>query len=264
MRPDFFEKSPPDAEWCDKNGLYSLLKESGEWTAPERILTLLTGKEGARDQELALFDLDDVAELEQRARGLARALSTPALRFSRRLRDEATGIRARTRQDKSDPSVQEALRAEYPHSFGLVDGLNLRLENALQSMLGISSEDLKELFLRLRRALGQRRLVLLLEDITAWQGVDSTLIDVLVTNVETREDADLCSMVSVVGVTPEYFRSAGFHTNYRQRITHHIRLGHESHLPQYQDVSSLRTADAQVAFAARYLRGVSAPEPNVS
>jgi hypothetical protein len=148
------------------------------------------------------------------------------------------------------------LRAEYPHSFGLVDALNLRLENALQSMLGISSEGLKELFLRLRRALGQRRLVLLLEDITAWQGVDSTLIDVLVTNVETREDADLCPMVSVVGVTPEYFRSAGFHTNYRQRITHHIRLGHENHLHQYQDVSSLRTADAQVAFAARYLRAV--------
>jgi hypothetical protein len=30
MRADFFEKPPPDAEWCDRNGLYFLLKESGE------------------------------------------------------------------------------------------------------------------------------------------------------------------------------------------------------------------------------------------
>jgi len=62
MQTDFFEQPPPDAEWCDKNGLYSLLKDSGEWTARERILSLLSGKEGTRDQELALFHLDDVAD----------------------------------------------------------------------------------------------------------------------------------------------------------------------------------------------------------
>src|SRR3712207_3279013 len=112
--------------------------------------------------------------------------------------------------------------------------------------------------MRLRRELKDRRLVLLLEDITAWEGVDNQLVDVLVTNAETREDKDLCPMVSVVGITPEYFRGAGFHTNYQQRITHNINLGEESATHQYNDVSSLRTPDAQVAFASRYLRAVRA------
>ena len=261
MKPDHFEKALPDAEWCRQAGLSDLLGHPGlfdQWKAPERILSILSGKHGERDQELALFNLDDVAELEQRVRGLRRLDSVPALRFSRRLKDEAEGIRARTRKEKSDPSAHDELREEFPNSYRLVDALNLRLENALQNMLGISSEGLKELFLRMRRELRDRRLILLLEDITAWQGVDSTLIDVLVTNVETREDEDLCPMISVVGITPEYFRSAGFHSNYRQRITHHIRLGHENHLHQYQDVSSLRTPESQAAFAAKYLRAVRA------
>jgi len=67
------------------------------------------------------------------------------------------------------------------------------------------SPGLKELFRRLRRKLREegRKLVLLLEDVTSFQGVDNLLIDVLVTDSQTRPDE--CDLISVVGLTPDYF-----------------------------------------------------------
>ena len=261
LRLDHFENPLPDRDWCAEWELATLLGTPAlldSWRAPERILTLLSGKKGdnPRDQELARFHLEDIAELEQLLRPLT--LDSPrAVRFARRLRNEADSIRQIDPRKQADPAAQEKLREQYPWSTQLLDALNLRRNNAVQALLGISHQGLKELFMRLRGALGTR-LVLLLEDITAWEGVDEQLVDVLVTDADTRQERDLCPMVSVVGVTPAYFRSAGFHANYRQRITHHVRLGQESesHAHQYQDVSSLRTPESQVSFAARYLQAV--------
>lgn len=260
LRKDFFEKPLPDAEWCDKYNLADLLGSPelvGDWQAPERILNILSGKKGERNQELARFNLDDIAQLSQLIRPLT-SKSVKAVRFERMLQKEAQALQLISSEEKLDAARQEELNKDFETSFQLMNALNLRRNHAVQNLLGISSEGLKSLFMRLRKELKNRRLVLLLEDITAWEGVDNQLVDVLVTNVATREDKDLCPMVSVVGVTPEYFRSAGFHANYRQRITHHIRLGEEAASHQYQDVSSLRTHESQVSFAAKYLRAVRA------
>jgi hypothetical protein len=259
LRPDHLETPLRDSEWCAKWDLADLLGTPellDQWSAPERIITLLSGKKGdaPRDQELARFNLDDIIELEQRLRPL-KPRSSRAVRFARKLQKEVDDIRELGQQERSDPATREDLRSRFPYTLDLVDALNLRRNDAVQQLLGISHQGLKDLFMRLREVLNTR-LVLLLEDITAWEGVDEQLIDVLVTDVATRQERDLCPMVSVVGVTPAYFRSAGFHANYRQRITHHVRLGHESRAHQYQDVSSLRTPEARVAFAARYLRAV--------
>lgn len=260
LRGDFFEKPLPDVEWCDKYELAELLGNQellGAWSAPERILNILSGKKGERNQELALFNLDDIAQLSQLIRPLA-SKSVKALRFERMLQKEVQALQLFIKETKVDASRREELSKDFETTYKLMDALNRRRNSAVQTLLGISSEGLKELFMRLRRVLKDRRLVLLLEDITSWEGVDNQLIDVLVTNAETREEQDLCPMVSVVGITPEYFRSAGFHANYKQRITQHIRLGKESAAHQYQDVSSLRTPESQVSFAARYLRAARA------
>src|SRR3546814_16636147 len=105
----------------------------------------------------------------------------------------------------------------------LMQALNLRRNDAVQNLLGVSAEGLKTLFRQVRQALAVRgqRLVLLLEDITSWEGIDDSLIDVLVTNAGTRDD--MCPLISVVGVTPAYYQK--LHGNYRGRITHELRLG---------------------------------------
>lgn len=260
LRPNFFVNPPEDAEWCERFGLAEILDDTSlvdQWKAPERIIELLSGKKGKRDQELARFNLQDMAELEL----LLRPLKPPtprAVRFKNELKKEAQAIRQLTEQELVNPNIQEDLRRRFDYSYKLVDALNDRHNSAVQNVLGISTDGLKELFLRLRRALRGRRLVLLLEDITAWEGVDRQLIDVLVTNVETRRDQDLCPMISVVGVTPAYFQNRSFQANYTQRITHHIRLGNPSDTQDYQEVSALRTPKSQIAFAARYLRATRA------
>src|SRR3546814_12012366 len=103
----------------------------------------------------------------------------------------------------------------------LMQALNLRRNDAVQNLLGVSAEGLKTLFRQVRQALAVRRqrLVLLLEDITSWEGIDDSLIDVLVTNAGTRDD--MCTLISVVGVTPAYYQK--LHGNYRGRITHELR-----------------------------------------
>src|SRR3546814_16844666 len=104
-----------------------------------------------------------------------------------------------------------------------MQALNLRRNAAVQNLLGVSAEVLKTLFRQVRQALAVRgqRLVLLLEDITSWEGIDDSLIDVLVTNAGTRDD--MCPLISVVGVTPAYYQK--LHGNYRGRITHELSLG---------------------------------------
>src|SRR3546814_7804599 len=88
----------------------------------------------------------------------------------------------------------------------LMQARNLRRNDAFQNLLGVSAEGLKTLFRQVRQALAVRgqRLVLLLEDITSWEGIDDSLIDVLVTNAGTRDD--MCPLISVVGVTPAYYQ----------------------------------------------------------
>src|SRR3546814_5022615 len=86
----------------------------------------------------------------------------------------------------------------------LLNALNARRNFAVQHILGISVDGLREMFTKLRKALlkEKRRLVLLLEDVTSWEGIDGQLMDSLVVDARTRND--VCDMISVVGMTPVY------------------------------------------------------------
>ena len=123
--------------------------------------------------------------------------------------------------------------------------------------MGISGAALQKMFRDLRRTLKQkdRRLVLLFEDLTGAQGIDQELLYVLQERSTTQEE--FCDMVSVVGITPAYFRQyIGLQANVVQRITHHVRFGKAT--GSFQSVSALAEPAEQVAFAARYLRAVRA------
>src|SRR3546814_5130340 len=75
----------------------------------------------------------------------------------------ATGVPA------SDLELDETL--EIPQSRQLLNALNARRNFAVQHILGISVDGLREMFTKLRKALlkEKRRLVLLLEDVTSWE-----------------------------------------------------------------------------------------------
>lgn len=267
LEPNHFSKEMEDDDWCtefapaDVIGVPEVRKA---WAAPERILNLLEGAGGERNSATASFDLYDIENLAGACRFLRQtAVQARAWELKRRLEREAEVIqRYREQGWLADELAKEA--AQYvPTSLKLIEALNARKNEAIRNVMGVSAEALKTLFRNVREALAQRgeRLVLLLEDITSWEGLDDSLMDVLVDNAEAHggeNEARICPLISVVGVTPDFY--ARLPGNNRQRITHEIRLG-EATGAGLQDVATMREADDRRAFVARYLAAVRAGLP---
>jgi hypothetical protein len=250
LGPNFLEEEKDDVKWCEERELSALLlapEVRDHWTAPFRILDIVSGRNGARNSEMAQFQVQDIRDLVS----LSQAIQQPKrahIRFLQKLRTEFEAFDDLANQDKPFSET-------VPEGSRFLHALNERLNPAIQRFLGISPQGLKELFRRLRRKLHteNRRLVLLLEDITSFQGVDNLLIDVLVTDSQTRPDE--CDLISVVGLTPSYFENTfGGLGNIVARITHLIRLGRGDH--GFERITSLESADSQVRFTAKYLNAV--------
>jgi len=103
--------------------------------------------------------------------------------------------------------------------------LNALLPTAIQRTTALSGEDLKTIFFDLRRRLrGEGRgLVLFIEDVTSFTGIDAALMDVLVTQHTGEGNLVLCRMTSVVGVTDAFFVDR-IPDNIKDRVTHQVAL----------------------------------------
>lgn len=254
LRPDYFERPLPDASWCEQHGVGALIRNTfiqDHWQAPMRILSLMEGGDD-RDSATASFHLADVVDLAKHAHSVRDSGAAEIL--ARKLIREAEVIKSLQADNCALEDMLEVAGDDLKWSAKVVDALNRRRNEALRFVLGVTPDGLKRLFGDLRRELFKRgqRLVLLLEDITSWQGVDDSLIDVLVTDTSTRQD--VCPLISVVGITPHYYASDLTQANYRDRITYHVHLG--SGRTTY--AAALRTPEDRVAFSARYLSAVRA------
>lgn len=261
LEPDHFDTPHPDNEWCRQYAPADLLAHPTirqKWDAPARILRLLEGAGGERNSASAsfnLFDMQELGELCAPLRGHPSIVHARAI--ASKLEREADAIRSYRNQEWLADELADEHGEEFPASMALANALNLRRNDAIQNVLGVSAQGLKLLFRQVREALAERgqRLVLLLEDITSWEGLDDSLIDVLVFNAAARGDDDakpVCPLISVVGLTPAYYdRLQG---NYTQRITHEIRLGQAT--DGLQDVATMREPEKRRQFAARYLSAV--------
>ena len=239
------------------------------WKGPLRVLSLLDGKSkegaGERNSASASFDLFDIEELGRICVDVRGTGVLPATeRLAARLFEEAVAIEEYRAAGWTAEELERDRRGELRTGIALLDALNRRRNDAVHNLLGVSAQGLKRLFREVRAALEQRgqRLVLLLEDITSWEGIDDSLIDVLVTNAGTRgseKPRDMCPLIAVVGITPQYYDK--LHANYRARITHELSLGLARSGGELQDVATLRERTARLAFAARYLAAVRAGAP---
>lgn len=263
LKPDHYERPLRDHDWCERWHPAQMLRPDTveeQWDAPRRILRLISGKEGDRNSESARFNVFDVFDLiELVDRNDLKSSKTQSLRAA--LIGESVDIEeAREANWDADRVVRE-LGAKIPQHIAFADALNRRRNDAIQHVVGVTSDSLKKLFREVRRALRVRgeRLVLLLEDITSWEGLDDSLIDVLTTNADTRSDdeeaRDQCDLVSVVGLTPDYYDTT-LRTNYQDRITHKISLGEGEH--GIQDVAMMRDAIDRQRFVSRYLAATRA------
>jgi hypothetical protein len=130
--------------------------------------------------------------------------------------------------------------AEYINSF---------VDEVIQDCAGIEPGDFQQIFKDIRRELKRngKGLILLIEDITAFTGINQALLNVLVTaHTGLNEEDDICRLISVVGTTSEYYSQ--FRDNYRDRITAEVSINDGAIGENKQDL---------VQFVARYLNVMS-------
>lgn len=252
----FFEFPMDDEDWCGTWELERLFGHQAvqeKWGGPARILKVMSGDGGQRNSASARFNLYDIADLA-RAQLAVEGLPPKAMMLMRALKKECDRIAPAMAGNVPAADLETDDALEIPQARRLLKALNDRRNFAVQNILGISADGLREMFLKLRKQLlkNRRRLVLLLEDVTCWEGIDGQLIDSLVVDAKTRDD--VCDMISVVGMTPLYLK--GIQGNYSGRITHVLRLGRERPAGGFQETIQLATKEAQAAFASRYLRAV--------
>lgn len=131
----------------------------------------------------------------------------------------------------------------------ITDYMNYFVETVIQSSAGIEPGDFEQIFKEIRRELKRKGkgLILLVEDITSFTGINQALLNALVTGHTGSNAADnLCRLISVVGTTSEYYRQ--FRDNYKDRITKQITI---------HDGAIGENTNDLIQFVAKYLNAVS-------
>ena len=138
----------------------------------------------------------------------------------------------------------------------LADYLNRLLNFAIGHTTALSAEDLKQIFNQLRRNLRKqnKNLVLFIEDITAFTGIDAGLIDVLATQHTGEGNREFCRLISVIGITDDYYWSR-FPDNLRDRITHRLTLNKDIDSTSSES-DLLQTPDAASDMVGRYMNAL--------
>ena len=127
--------------------------------------------------------------------------------------------------------------------------MNSFVDEVVRSCAGIEEGDFLSIFKEIRQELYRqnKNLILLIEDITAFTGINQDLLNALIIDHTGLNDADnLCRLISVVGTTTQYYSE--FRDNYRDRITSQITIEDGAIGTNNRDV---------VAFCARYLNALS-------
>lgn len=128
--------------------------------------------------------------------------------------------------------------------------MNTLVNSVIQTCAGLEPGDFEQVFLEIRKELKRqgKTLTLLIEDITAFTGVNVALLNVLSWE-NTGLYKDLCRISSIIGITTAYFETV-FPTNYQERVTDYMRIS---------DAAFGSDHDSLYEFVGRYLNAMSLP-----
>ena len=134
--------------------------------------------------------------------------------------------------------------------------LNSKVDTVIQSCAGLEPGDFEQVFKEIRKELKKqgKSLTLLIEDITAFTGVNEALLNVLTTwHTGDYEQEGMCRISSIIGTTSEYYKR-NFRDNYKDRVTKFIVIP--------DDVFG-SSEDDLCEFVGRYLNAMSLPKDEV-
>ena len=152
--------------------------------------------------------------------------------------------------DKKAVRLLEKLHVEPELSIAVAKYLNSMVDNVIQSCAGLEPGDFEQIFKEIRKELKKQNksLTFLIEDITAFTGVNEALLNVLTTpHTGDYEQEGMCRISSIIGSTSEYYAS-NFRDNYKARVTEFIVI---------PDDAFGANEDLLCEFVGRYLNAMS-------
>lgn len=135
------------------------------------------------------------------------------------IRDEA---------DRNARVMAQSLVGDQEYAEQIAKYMNTLVNNVIQTCAGLEPGDFEQVFLEIRKELKRqgKSLTLLIEDITAFTGVNVALLNVLSLE-NTGMYGDICRLSSIVGTTTAYFEDV-FPANYRERVSCYMRISDEA------------------------------------
>lgn len=174
--------------------------------AIDRIYQKVAQGKGADNRDvIALFDASDFYVDAEFCEGL--------------IRDEA---------DRNARTMATSLVGDEELANQIASYMNTLVNNVIQTCAGLEPGDFEEVFKEIRKELKRqgKSLTLLIEDITAFTGVNVALLNVI-SLPNTGMYKDLCRISSIIGTTTAYFEDV-FPANYRDRVTNYMRISDEA------------------------------------
>lgn len=158
--------------------------------------------------------------------------------------------------DKKAVRLLEKLYMEPEVADAVAKYLNSKVDTVIQSCAGLEPGDFEQVFKEIRKELKRqgKSLTLLIEDITAFTGVNEALLNVLtVWHTGENEQDGMCRISSIIGTTSEYYKS-NFRDNYKNRVTQFIVIPDDVFGSSENDLCE---------FVGRYLNAMSLPKDEV-
>lgn len=151
---------------------------------------------------------------------------------------------------KNAMKMADAILADDEMPVRLADYMNTLVNKVIQMCAGLEPGDFEQVFVEIRKEIKKqgKNLTLLIEDITAFTGVNVALLNVLTTeHTGMYEAQELCRISSIVGTTEKYF-NVNFMDNHKDRVTQFFSIP--------DDVFG---SDSQMLyeFVGRYLNAMS-------
>ena len=122
---------------------------------------------------------------------------------------------------KNARKMADTILADEEMSERLADYMNTLVNKVIQTCAGLEPGDFEQVFVEIRKEIKRqgKNLTLLIEDVTAFTGVNVALLNVLTTeHTGMYESQELCRISSIVGTTEKYF-NVNFMDNHKDRVT---------------------------------------------
>ncbi|QUF82106.1 ATP-binding protein [Clostridium butyricum] len=128
--------------------------------------------------------------------------------------------------DKNACKMVTIISADSDMPAKLADYMNTLVDKVIQTCTGLEPGDFEQVFKEIRKEIKRqgKNLTLLIEDITAFTGVNVALLNVLTTeHTGMYIDENLCRISSIIGTTEVYYKNK-FQDNHKDRVTEFLYI----------------------------------------